>query len=400
MDRLAGLCGRRYSLFDYDGPADAERVIVSMGSGAEVVRETAAWLAEQGEKVGALQVLLFRPFSAEHFLAALPESVQSVAVLDRTKEPGAPMEPLHADVIGVLADAVATGRRQRMPRVIGGRYGLSSKEFTPGMAKAVFDELKKPSPRPASPSASSTTWPRPASTTTATSTSSPRTRCAASSSGSARTARSVPTRTACKIIEPRAGSVRTGLLRLRLAEVGWGDRLAPAFRQAPHLGDLSDPPGQLRRLPQVQLPEQARCPRAPRVRGPPSCSTVSTGPMRSGTGCRRGAEADHRQATALLRHRRLGRGPRLGLGPRINTILQTCFFHLSGVMPTDQAIAAIKDSIKTSYGKKGDAVVKMNFAAVDAALDALHEVQVPARSPAPSTSRPSCRRRRRSSSAG
>ncbi|MEX0697488.1 MAG: pyruvate:ferredoxin (flavodoxin) oxidoreductase, partial [Dongiaceae bacterium] len=141
MDKLAGLCGRAYSLFRYDGHPEAERVVIAMGSGAEVTRETARWLAGRGEKVGALQVVLYRPFSAAHFLAALPASVRSIAVLDRCKEPGAMGEPLYQDVVATLAAAVAEGTRAAMPRVIGGRYGLASKEFHPGMAKAVFDEL-------------------------------------------------------------------------------------------------------------------------------------------------------------------------------------------------------------------------------------------------------------------
>ncbi|KXV74741.1 pyruvate-flavodoxin oxidoreductase, partial [Acetobacter malorum] len=147
MDRFASLTGRQYQLFRYEGAPDAERVVVCMGSGAEVVRESAKWLCQKGQKVGVLQVRLFRPFSAKHFLEALPKSVKSIAVLDRTKEPGAPMEPLHADVVGVLAEGVGEGTFPQMPRVIGGRYGLSSKDFNPAMARAVFDELAKPSPK-------------------------------------------------------------------------------------------------------------------------------------------------------------------------------------------------------------------------------------------------------------
>ncbi len=147
MDKLAELTGRRYRLFAYDGPADADRVIVLMGSGAETARAAAAALRAQGAKIGVLQVLLYRPFAAEAFLAALPPSVRAIAVLDRTKEPGASGEPLYQDVISALAEAVATGGRAAMPRVVGGRFGLSSKEFSPAMAKAVFDLLAAPAPR-------------------------------------------------------------------------------------------------------------------------------------------------------------------------------------------------------------------------------------------------------------
>ena len=377
MDKLAGLCGRRYSLFRYDGPADAERVIVSMGSGAEVVRETAAWLAAQGQKVGALQVLLFRPFSAEHFLAALPESVQSVAVLDRTKEPGAPMEPLHADVIGVLADAVATGRRQRMPRVIGGRYGLSSKDFTPGMAKAVFDELEKPAPKTGftvgildDVAQTSLDYDRdfdiePADTV----------RCVFFGLGA-------------------DGTVGANKNSVQILSKG-PDQYAQAYfdydshksggETASHLRFGKHP---------ISAPYLIR--QANFV----ACHKFSflnkldvLGAARPGAtfllNSQYGPEAVWDQLPTSVQKQIVDKrlrffvidasdvALRLGLGPRINTILQTCFFHLSGVMPTDEAIAAIKDSIKTTYGKKGDAVVKMNFAAVDAALDALHEVQVP-----------------------
>ncbi|MBC7171841.1 MAG: pyruvate:ferredoxin (flavodoxin) oxidoreductase, partial [Polyangiaceae bacterium] len=146
MDRFAALTGRAYRLFEYDGPPDAERVIVLMGSGADTARETAAFLRAAGERVGVLQVRLYRPFAAAAFLDALPESCRAIAVLEQTKEPGAPGEPLYLDVVTTLAHAVAVRTRETMPRVIGGRYGLGSKNFSPAQAKAVFDELKKSEP--------------------------------------------------------------------------------------------------------------------------------------------------------------------------------------------------------------------------------------------------------------
>ena len=141
--RFAALTGRHYRLFEYEGAPDAERVLVLMGSGAETARETVKALAARGEKVGVLQVRLYRPFSAAHFLAALPASVGAIAVLEQTKEPGAAGEPLYLDVVATLAQGVGSGRRASMPRVIGGRYGLSSKDFTPAMAKAALDELAR-----------------------------------------------------------------------------------------------------------------------------------------------------------------------------------------------------------------------------------------------------------------
>jgi pyruvate-ferredoxin/flavodoxin oxidoreductase len=149
MDRFAGLTGRRYRLFNYVGAPDAERVIVLMGSGAEAAQETAEALVECDQRVGVLKVHLYRPFSVEHFIRALPPTVKSIAVLDRTKEPGAVGEPLYVDVITALTEAMGAGKVpfRTMPRVIGGRYGLSSKEFTPAMIKAVFDEMLKPNPK-------------------------------------------------------------------------------------------------------------------------------------------------------------------------------------------------------------------------------------------------------------
>ncbi|HEY0868130.1 MAG TPA: pyruvate:ferredoxin (flavodoxin) oxidoreductase [Fimbriimonas sp.] len=146
MDEFARLTGRRYRLFDYVGPADAEKVLVIMGSGSETVEETVRVLEARSEKVGLIKVRLYRPFDVRGFLAALPKTVKSVAVLDRTKEPGASGEPLYKDVLSALAEAASQGERT-MPRVIGGRYGLSSKEFTPAMVKAVFDQLSLAAPK-------------------------------------------------------------------------------------------------------------------------------------------------------------------------------------------------------------------------------------------------------------
>jgi pyruvate-ferredoxin/flavodoxin oxidoreductase len=149
MDRLGDLTGRHYHLFDYEGAPDAERVIVIMGSGAEAVAEAVAALNTHGQRVGVLKVRLFRPFSAAHFVRALPATVKHIAVLDRTKEPGAVGEPLYVDVVTAINETLTDRETpfRFFPRVIGGRYGLGSKEFTPAMAKAVFDELDEPSPR-------------------------------------------------------------------------------------------------------------------------------------------------------------------------------------------------------------------------------------------------------------
>ena len=142
MDKFAQVTGRHYNLFDYYGDPNAERVVVVMGSGGETVVETVKYLASKGEKVGAVLVRLYRPFSLEHFVKALPKSVKSIAVLDRTKEPGASGEPLYLDIVNALVEGNRPGIK-----TIGGRYGLSSKEFTPAMVKAVLDEMTKPEPK-------------------------------------------------------------------------------------------------------------------------------------------------------------------------------------------------------------------------------------------------------------
>src|SRR5512147_1281325 len=149
MNKFAELTGRRYRLFDYYGAPDAERVLVIMGSGADTARETADFLVGKGEKVGVVQVHLFLPFSAPHFLAALPATTKAIAVLDRTKEPGSTGEPMYTDVVTTFMEGAAQGTLPTagMPRVIAGRYGLSSKEFSPGMVKTVLDELKKDKPK-------------------------------------------------------------------------------------------------------------------------------------------------------------------------------------------------------------------------------------------------------------
>ncbi|MGB8894763.1 MAG: pyruvate:ferredoxin (flavodoxin) oxidoreductase, partial [Pseudolabrys sp.] len=147
MNRFGALTGRNYRLFEYEGAPDAERVVILMGSGCETARETVKALRARGENIGVVQVRLYRPFSAELFLAVLPASVRAIGVLEQTKEPGATGEPLYLDVVTTLAQAVARGTRPVMPRVIGGRYGISSKDFTPAMVKAAFDELMRSDPK-------------------------------------------------------------------------------------------------------------------------------------------------------------------------------------------------------------------------------------------------------------
>ena len=232
MAQFGALTGRRYGLFEYEGTADAERALVLMGSGAETARQTVMALVAKGAKAGVLQVRLYRPFSAADFLAALPASVTAIAVLEQTKEPGSTGEPLYLDVVATLAEAVARGERGSMPRVVSGRYGISSKDFTPAMAKAALDELLKRdandrfAARTASPSGSTTT-------------------CLMRVSRSIRVSRSKPTASPARSSRSRrrrngrgqqeqrenhrrgCRALRSRLLRLQFSQIGRPDHFAP-----------------------------------------------------------------------------------------------------------------------------------------------------------------------------
>jgi hypothetical protein len=252
MDEFAALTGRRYRLAEYSGDPQAERVVVVMGSGAQTVAQTVEHLCARGEQVGMVQLRLYRPFPVDEVLAAIPASCTRLAILDRTKEPGAGGEPLFLDVVSALGEAVGTGRRDRMPLVIGGRYGLSSKEFTPAWSRASTTSSPCPPRAPGSRWASPTTsraCPCPTRRTSTWRTPRP---CARSSTGSAPTARSAPTRT------PSRSSVagrhlRAGLLRLRLEEVGLAHRLAPAVRADARSVRPTSSARPVRRVPPVRV---------------------------------------------------------------------------------------------------------------------------------------------------
>jgi pyruvate-ferredoxin/flavodoxin oxidoreductase len=377
MDKFASLTGRHYSLFRYDGPADAERVVVSMGSGSAVVRETANWLGGQGEKVGAIQVLLYRPFCAQSFLASLPESVKSIAVLDRSKEPGAPVEPLHSDVVNVLAEAVATGRRASMPRVVGGRYGLSSKDFNPGMAKAVFDELRSARPKTGftvgiiddightSLNFDESLNIEPEGVVRALFYGLGADGTVGANKNSVKIISAEPDRYAQAYFD--YDSHKSGAQTISHLRFGKQPIEAPYF---------------------IRHADFVACHKFSFLEKIDVLAAAVTGAtflLNSQYGPDQVWDRLTRQVQQQLIDKKLrffvidasAMALKLGLGQRVNTLLQTCFFHLAGVMPADEAIAAIKHSIEKSYAAKGDKVVKMNFAAVDAALAALHEVAVP-----------------------
>ncbi len=371
MDRLAEFCGRSYSLFRYDGAPDAERVIVSMGSGAEVVRETARHLQADGEKVGALQVLLFRPFSVEHFLAAMPATVKTVAVLDRCKEPGASGEPLFQDVV------MAYAGHANAPRIVGGRYGLSSKDFTPGMVKAVFDEIGRETPRSGftigiddDVANTSLDFDRdydiePAATTRAVFYGLGADGTVGANKNSVKILAADPGRYAQGYFvydSHKSGAETISHLRFGEEPIHAPYLIRHADFVACHKFEF------LHRLDVLETARPGAVFLLNAPSGPDDVWATLPGRVQKHI-VDKGLKLFVIDATRVARE--------LGLGQRVNTILQTCFFAISGVLPRDEAVDAIKDSIRKAYGRKGSAVVKKNFAAVDAALEHLHEVTVP-----------------------
>jgi pyruvate-ferredoxin/flavodoxin oxidoreductase len=381
MDRFAGLTGRQYHLFDYVGAPDAERVIVIMGSGAEAVQETVEYMRAHGdERIGVLKVHLYRPFAAAHFLAALPPSVRAIAVLDRTKEPGSVGEPLYQDIVSVVSEALATGEAQfaRFPRIIGGRYGLSSKEFTPAMVKAVFDELARERPKGHFTVGITDDVTHlsldydPAFTTESPDT----VRAIFFGLGSDGTVGA--NKNAIKIIGEETGQEAQGYFvydskkagSLTVSHLRFGSRpihstylIGRANFVACHQFTFlfrydvlkAAEPGATFLLNSPYGPDEVwdRLPR-----------TVQQTIIEKGL---------HFYVIDGYSVAKVA-----GLGRRVNTVMQSCFFALSGVLPREQAIAAIKTSIRKSYGKRGEAVVEQNFAAVDQSLAHLYEVAVPA----------------------
>ena len=379
MDRLAGLVGRRYRLFDYAGAPDAERVIVMMGSGAEAAQETVEYLVGRGEKVGVLRVRLYRPFSAEHFLAALPSTVRTLAVLDRTKEPGSVGEPLYLDVVAALAEAVALGRGPfaRMPRVLGGRYGLGSKEFTPAMVKGLLDEMARARPRAHftigiqdDVTHGSLAWDG------AFSTEDPATvRAIFYGLGSDGTVGA--NKNSIKIIgeqtdnhaqgyfvydSKKSGSVTVSHLRFGPRPIRSTYLISRATFVACH---------QFSFLERFDVLRDAE----------PGAVFLLNSPYGPDAVWDRLPRTAQRQIIAKGLRMFVIDGSRVareaGMRGRVNTVMQACFFAISGVLPRKGAIAAIKRAIEKAYGRRGEAVVRRNWDAVDAALAHLHEVAVP-----------------------
>jgi len=379
MDRFAEVVGRRYHLFDYVGLPDAERVIVLMGSGAETAHETVEYLNKEGEKVGIIKVRLYRPFSTRDFIRALPPTTKAIAVLDRTKEPGADGEPLYKDVVTAVAQMFAAGETpfKTMPKIVGGRYGLSSKEFTPAMVKGVFDELKKPEPKNHftigivdDVTHTSLDYDRSFSTE-------PDDVFRGVFYGLGADGTVSANKNSIKIIgestdlyaqgyfvydSRKAGSVTISHLRFGPRPIRSTYLVNSAQFVACHQFVFLERYDMLK----YAIPGGTFLLNAPY--GPDEVWDKMP---------RKVQEQIIEKKLKFYAINAYDVAKKTGMGERINTIMQTCFFALSGVLPRDEAIAKIKEAIKKTYGAKGDEVVRKNFEAVDQALANLHEIKVP-----------------------
>ena len=376
MDRFAAVTGRQYHLFDYHGHPEAERVVIAMGSGVETLSETADWLNARGEKVGVLSVRLYQPFHLKSFLAALPKSVKAIAVLDRTKEPGSLGEPLYQNVVTALAEG-------RSPlagsaRVVGGRYGLGSKEFTPGMARAVFDNLTHWEPRARFTvgiidDVTGTSLPFDADFDLE---AEDVRRCVFVGLGADGTVGA--NKNSIKIIGEQTPFYAQGYFVYDSKKSGSMTvshlRFGPRPIRSPYL---------VRQAGFIACSQFSFVGRAEVLAYAAPGATVLLNSPHSPEETWKKLPRDW-QATLINKKLRLfvidatAVSQASGMGRRTNTVLQTCFFALSGVLPQAEAIAQIKKAITKTYGRKGEQIVKMNHAAVDAALAGLREVSIPA----------------------
>jgi pyruvate-ferredoxin/flavodoxin oxidoreductase len=377
MDALAERVGRRYSIVEYAGHPEADRVLVIMGSGAQTVKETVAYLNARGERLGVVQIRLYRPFPAEAVLAALPTTVRRMAVLDRTKEPGSLGEPLFLDVMTALAEAYSQGRLAQLPLVIGGRYGLGSKEFTPAMVAGVFAELASDRPRSRftvgiTDDVTGTSLPYDSTMDIE----SPQTvRAVFFGLGSDGTVGA--NKNTIKILGAEAGLHAQGYFVYDSKKSGSQTvshlRFGPEPIRAPYLVGQAGFVGchQFGLLDRVDVLARAANHATLLLNCPYGTDEVwdrLSRPVQK--------EIIAKQLDVYtIDADRVAR--EAGLAGRTNTVLQTCFFAISGVLPRDEAITAIKSAIAKTYAKRGADVVARNHAAVDQTLSALHRVAIP-----------------------
>ncbi|MCG2661629.1 MAG: pyruvate:ferredoxin (flavodoxin) oxidoreductase [Kiritimatiellae bacterium] len=381
MDKFAKLTGRQYKLFDYVGAPDAEKVVVIMGSGAETVHETVNALVAQGKKVGLLKVRLFRPFETKAFIAALPPTVKAIATLDRTKEPGAIGEPLYLDVRTAIGEAMSEKwmATRRYPTVRGGRYGLGSKEFTPAMVKAVFNNLagKKGINHFAVGITDDVTQVSLKVDERFHLEHAGRIECKFYGLGSDGTVGA--NKNSIKIIGDETENYAQGYFEYDSKKAGAITishlRFGPTPIQSPYLCTRADFVAchNFSFLEKYDLLTDAKDGAVFLLNSPYSAEEVWA---------HMPDEIERQIIKKKIRFYVIDAiklAKELKLGARINTIMQTCFFNISGVLSSDKAIAALKKAIEKSYGRKGADVVAMNFKAVDSAVAALQEVKVPAR---------------------
>ncbi len=379
MDKFAKLVGRQYKLFEYVGAPDAERVIMLMGSGADTAHETVEYLLEKGEKVGVVKVRLYRPFSVKHLMQALPSTVKVLATLDRTKEPGSAGEPLYVDTITAVTEAMNDGTApfKTAPKVIGGRYGLSSKEFTAAMVKGLFDEMKKDAPKNHftvgiydDVTNTSIDW-----DPTFSLEKDDVVRAMFYGLGSDGTVSA--NKNSIKIIgegtpnyaqgyfvydSKKAGSMTVSHLRFGPRPIRSTYLINSANFVACH---------QFFFIEKFDMLKNA-------VEGATFLLNSPYGPDKTWDKLPRKVQQqiiDKKLNFYVIDAYSVAK--ETGMGLRINTIMQTCFFAISGILPKDEAIKSIKNAIKKSYGRKGEEIVKKNFNAVDQALAHLHKIDYP-----------------------
>ncbi len=379
MDKFASITGRQYHLFDYIGAPDAEKVIVMMGSGAETAHETVEYLNKNGEKVGLVKVRLYRPFSNKDLMNAIPATAKSIAVLDRTKEVGAG-EPLYLDVVNALMENTLSDspKFEKLPKVFGGRYGLSSKEFTPAMVKAVFDEAGKAKPK------NSFTVGINDDVTHTSLDYDPSfniegddvVRALFYGLGADGTVGA--NKNSIKIIGEETENYAQGYFVYDSKKSGSTTvshlRFGKDQIRSPYLVQTANFIG----VHQFNLIEKFDVLAKMVVGG----TFLLNSPY--------GKEETWKQLPKKVQEQIIEKklnfyaidgyevAKKTGMGARINTIMQTCFFAISGVLPKDEAIEQIKKAIKKTYSSKGEEIVKKNFNAVDQTLDHMYQIEIPA----------------------
>ena len=377
MDKFAKISGRQYHVVDYVGAADAENVIVVMGSGAETVEEAIEYLNAHGAKLGVLKVHLYRPFPTESFLKALPKTVKTVSVLDRTKESGSLGEPLYLDVVTALSQAFSNGKLASLPKIYGGRYGLSSKEFTPAMAKAVFDNAVSAAPINGFTVGINDDLTHKSLTYDAKFDVEPDDVVRAVFFGLGADGTVGANKNSIKIIAEDAGKYGQGYFVYDSRKSGSMTTSHLRFSDNPIRSAYLITSADFVACHQFQFMNKVDILRIAKD----GATFLLNAPYKADE------VWEHLpievQEEILAKHLKLYTinavevARATGMGQRINTVMQTCFFAISNILPKDEAIAQIKAAIKKTYSKKGDAIVQKNYAAVDASLEHLFEVSYP-----------------------